>query len=290
MKLNNVSFPYPVLGISDDIIPGLPEDSIVISCDRSDKNSYKISVSLRFENSYIEDLISKGLAKYICEFDCVKTNLRVSVQCDNPDFSFCINRRSVSGNVTLNCYVTVVKPIPHYNNPDAHPDYDGAVFDLTPGDILVGFPERSFPADPKFDKLQSVTSFMQIRHDPDNQFTNFEFTDNSIDIKLPTDLFKIFVSGVGQSYAEVIHSSIAHSALLGALYEINNYQSSMWAQAIIRLIQNKPDISESFYKDDDGNYHFTDALNIATMLLNDPYNRMFFKLKSNFPENSIFND
>ncbi len=289
MKLNNISFPYPVLGVNDDIITGLPDDAIVISCDRNDNKVYKLSVSLKFDNEYINNLIKQGYATYVCEIDCVKTNLRRSVACDSSDFTFDINRKYVSGNVTLNCYVTVIKPITDYQNPEAHPDYENAKFDLTPGDILVGFPEHNFFADPKFDKLQSVTSFMQICKDTENEYTNFKLDDNLIYINLPVSLFNIFNSGVGHSFAEVVHSSIAQTALLSALYEINNYRNKMWAQAIIELLKNNPNLQDNYAFDDEGKINITDHLKVATMLLKDPYDRMFHKLGETIANGSIFN-
>lgn len=289
MKLNNISFPYPVLGVNDDITPGLSDDAVVISCDRGDNKVYKISVSLKFNNEYIDNIIKRGLATYVCEIDCVKTNLRRSVTCDVPDFSFDINRRYVSGNVTLNCYVTVTKPIIGYKNPEAHTDYEGANFDLTPGDILVGFPERSFPADPKFDKLQSVTSFMHICKDTEHEYTNFKLNDDLININLPVSLFDIFNSGVGVSFAEVVHSSIAQTALLSALYEINSYRRKMWAQAIIELLKNNPSLQDNYTFDDEGKLIITDHLKVATMLLKDPYDRMFHKLEETTSNGSLFN-
>lgn len=288
MKLNNISFPYPVLGVNDDITPGLSADSVVIGCDRSDSNDYKISVSLKFENSYILNLIEEGYATYVCEFDCVKTNLRYSVKCTDPNFSFNINRKDVSGNVTLNCFITVVKQIKDYKNPGAHSDYENAVFDLTPGDILVGFPQCSFFADPKFDKLQSVTSFMHICKDRKNDYTNFKLNDNLIYINLPVALFDIFNSGVGLSFAEIIHSSIAQTALLSALYEINNYRNKMWAHAIIDLLKNNPRLQDNYKFNEDGKLIITDHLKVATMLLKDPYDRMFHKLEQTASQEPIF--
>lgn len=289
MKLNNISLPYPVLGVNDDITPGLPADSVVIKFDKSNPIEYKLSVSLKFDNPDIEQLIKDGYAQYVCEVDCVKTNLRKSISYDKPEFDFDINRKSVSGTVELNCYVTVIKPIDNYVNSGFHEDYQGAVFNPTPGDILVGFPMRSFIADPKFDKLKSATSFMQIRQDQDHTFTNFEFTSKTIDIKLPTELFNIFTSGVGGTYAEVIHSSLAHSALLAALYEINNYANAQWAQAIVELLNNDPDL-KNFYSITNGVISFTDAIHVATMLLKDPYDRMLRKLDSMNPSNSMFSN
>lgn len=290
MKLNNISFPYPVLGVNDDILPALTDDAVVIHYDKNDVDKYRISVSLRINNPCIENLISQRFAEYICEYDCPKTNLRRSLRCDYPDFSFDINRREVSGNVFLNCFVTVNKPIENYINPGFHEDYKGSVFNLMPGDILVGFPSCNFVADPRFDKLQSATSFMQIRQDEDSEYTNFELTDRTIDIKLPTELFKIYNAGIGQSYSEVIHSSLAYNALLGALYEINEHSSAIWAQALIKLMHNTSELDNFVSFDDTGKVIYSDITKVATILLKDPYNRMLHKLNSITSETTDFDD
>lgn len=290
MKLSDISFPYPVLGVNDDIRPGLCEDAVVIKFDKKDHRSYKIAVSLRFDNPCIENLIARGMATYVCEVDCAKTNLRKAITHNEPQFSFDIDRKSVSGIVLLNCFVSVQKSIEGYVNPGFHEDYSGFKFNLSPGDILVGFPSRSFLADPKFDKLQSVTSFMQIRHDKDNEYTNFEFTDRTIDIKLPTALFNIYAAGVGVSCAEVIHSSIAYSALLSGLYEINNYRNSLWGHAIMQLVENNPQLKDAYEINEDGSIGFFDVTYIATVLLKDPYDRMLHKLDSINTQTSTFDD
>lgn len=289
MRLSNISFPYPVLGVNDDILPGLKDDSVLIKIDTSDTNNYTLSISLDFENEHIKDLIKEGYATYICEVNCTKTNLRKSVNCNDSNFSFIINRKSISGNVELYCYVTVRKPIDNYINPGFNEDYQGAIFNLTEGDILVGFPTRSFVADSKFDKLNSATSFMQIRHDKDSKYTNFEFTSSTIDIKLPTELFNLYNSGVGVSCAEIIHSSLAYSALLSALYEINNYPEHLWAKAIVQLVLNNNELKE-YYEIENEQIHFSDITYIATILLKDPCNRMLHKLDSMNPSSSIFDN
>lgn len=59
MKTENVSFPYPVLGISDDITPSLEETGCaspeIIITEHGD--DFRISVSLKLENSDILNYI-----------------------------------------------------------------------------------------------------------------------------------------------------------------------------------------------------------------------------------------
>lgn len=292
MKLNNISLPYPVLGVNDDITPALSENAVEIERDDSNKLNYTINVRLNFDNPTIVQLIKDGFASYVCEVDCVKTNLRRSVTSQDAEFQFDISRNHVAGNVLLSCYVTVIKPILHYTNPGFHSDYKGYSFNMAPGDILVGFPERSFNADVKYDLLQSASSYMQIREEKYNKITNFDYSGNTIDIKLPSELFKIYTSGIGHSFAEIIHSSLAFNALVNALWEINNYRSSVWADAIMHRLRTETEFEEFVIVDDDGIETITNIAEVATRLLKDPYDRMLRKLKDikNINDNTSMSD
>ena len=78
MRLNDISFPYPVLRYgSDDLVPGLADDCIAISVTK-EISDYIFDISLKMNNSDIENLILQGKAIYTCEVDCVKTVWRQS--------------------------------------------------------------------------------------------------------------------------------------------------------------------------------------------------------------------
>lgn len=162
---------------------------------------------------------------------------------------------------------------------------------MDPGDILAGFPERSFNAETKFEKLQLAGSYMQIREDKYNKITNFEYTDRTIDIKLPTELFHIYNSGVGSSFAEIIHSSLAFNALVSALYVINEYRSSTWADAIIYRLQTEQEFASRVHFEED-EIKIDNHTEVATILLKDPYDRMLRKLETiNINDNTqMFDD
>ena len=67
MNLNNISLPYPVLGISDDITTSLPDDAISINIDK-DVINYMFDINLKFNNNDIKYLIKTGFAEYSCEY------------------------------------------------------------------------------------------------------------------------------------------------------------------------------------------------------------------------------
>ena len=61
MKRNNISYPYPVLGIGDDI---LPRPSITVEPIKADSKNYYVTVKVQMENNDISTLIKNGFAEY----------------------------------------------------------------------------------------------------------------------------------------------------------------------------------------------------------------------------------
>lgn len=278
MKLNNISFPHPVLGIRDDVMPLLEDDCVVVAA-QSTLDSFIFEIKLKQENKTIHELIEKGFAEYTCEIDCQKAFLRENYSNKEPFFSITIPRRKVNATVNFNCYVTVKYPIKGYTNPDFNEDYEGYSFDLDPGDILVGFPQASFEADIKYDKLQAAGSFMVIREDVTIIQTRFDIAGDKIEIVLPPDLYSMYDSGVGEKNMEIIHSSLVFNALCYALYNIQENSETLWARCINARIDTEPDLV---------GYKELDKIQVpmlAQALLGDPYKRLFEKLKKNLDFN-----
>lgn len=278
MKLNNISFPHPVLGIRDDVMPLLSDDCVVIESS-STLDTFILTITLKQGNKTISDLIRDGYAEYTCEIDCQKAFIRENYSSKEPVFSITIPRRKVNGRVYLNCFVTVKQKIEHYSNPDFNEDYDGFYFDLEPGDILVGFPQSYFDADIKYDKLQAAGSFMVIREDVTIKQTRFDIAGDKIEIVLPSDLYTIYKNGVGDRNQEIIHSSIAFNALCFALYNIQENSETLWARCVNTRIDTEPELSQ--FKD-------LDKIQIpmlAQALLGDPYKRLFENLNAHLDNN-----
>lgn len=280
MKLNNISFPYPVLRYgNDDIIPELSDNCIDISV-KKEISDYVFNISLKIDNADIESLIQQDKAIYTCEIDCIKTVWRDSFSSKSPMFSIKIPRSDLAGNITFNAYVSVTKSIHNYHNSGFNHDYGDASFDMGPGDILVGFPEIKHHIDIKYDKLQAAGSFMIIHEDPESQTVNFSFDHDKISINLPSTMFKQYQSGLKNNFAELMHASLAYNALTCALYELPKIYSDssgslLWTQAIIYRLQTEDQFTSLF---DPESMEILDVPLVANMLLKDPYKRLFDRL------------
>lgn len=281
MRTNNISFPYPVLGVGDDILPMLPEDCITVETS-SDIQNYYFDVKLKFDNKDIESLVMSGVAEYTCEIDCIKTLLRKSIPFTSPEFRIELPKKSINGRVDFGCFISVKKAITSYVNEGFNPDYDGVSFEMEPGDILATFPEFHYDVDIKYDKLQAAGSFMVIREGFE-EITKFEFSGNKIEILLPPSLYKIYQEGVGNTYAEIIHSSMAYNALTCALYSINEHKETTWAKTILYRLANEDNLRRFLPEDPDTDATLEDVPTLANILLNDPYNRMLNYLNNLTP-------
>ena len=67
MKYKNVSLPYPVLGIHDDVYPLLEDDCVQMDTPQKTATDYRFGISLTQRNRDITSLVLQGKAEYACE-------------------------------------------------------------------------------------------------------------------------------------------------------------------------------------------------------------------------------
>lgn len=276
MKLSNVSLPYPVLGVGDDFIPSLDENSIKIE-PQEDANNYYFKFELSFDNDEIKKYIEDGFAEYTCEVDCVRTVFRKSEPYPSNVFTITIPKKSVYGRVEFNCFVSVKKHISNYTNSHFNDDYQGFSFNMEPGDILVGFPPYKIDTDIKYDKLHAAGTFLEIvPGQPTQKETSFNFESDKIQIVLPEDLFKLYDEySMSKEFSIIMQASFAYNALTAALYEISELPTTLkWVRAISTRLQTEEELKEFLVHADDDRIEVERVPELAIRILKDPYNRL----------------
>lgn len=271
MKLNNVSFPYPVLGIGDDV---MPSPSMQYS-QRSDKFYYYIDIDIDMQNEGIQELIESGKVVYVCEVECPTTYLRKGILSATPHIEIKIPRKEVARTVTFQCTATVIEDIDDYENEGFHEDYKGFTFRLTPGDLIAYFGDFTFEADIQYDKLKSVDSMMSISERSDITEPQFNLAKDKIDIQLPNAIYKQYKEfGKKMEYASIIHSSLVLNALTYALYNIDEevYQDKLWVRTIKWRLDNEMELKSLGIDPFESNEGIPQ---LAQAMLGNPYKRMF---------------
>lgn len=282
MKINNLSFPYPVLGIGDDVEP---RPSICRADVSKTARTFKFDVELDMQNKDISMYIAKGHATYACEVECSSTLFRKCYFSNDPKFHLELNRTAVAGRVSFQVSVVVIKSIKNYYNSNFHQDYFGLYFDLEPGDLLAFIGQFSYDADIKYDKLRSVGSFMQITEGKAEDMPKFDLGGDKINIKLPTAMYHQYKESIlgNKQFATIIHSSLVFNALVTALLYINENSETLWARTLKYRIDNSRELEpfRSTLDDQDAE----EVMKLAQVLLMNPYKRLFESLSRIIEEN-----
>lgn len=271
---NNASLPYPVLSTGDDILPSLDRNNVLVTATH-DRKKYTFSIQLLLENQDILKYIDEGKAEYTCEVTCAKTYLRNCYHSQFPAFTIELGRKEVIGDIFFKCYVTVKEDILDYHNSQLNEDYEDALFDMEPGDILAAFPLSSYTAQLKYDKLYSAGSFMVVQEDKNASTAWFDATGDKILVYLPTTMFEQFkIFSNNQDFNELFHASIVFNALFKCIseYDPKTQENCLWASAIRYRINTEDALSNFKLEDKAQSYE------LAQALLADPYKRMFKKL------------
>ena len=277
MNYKNISLPYPVLGISDDIYPLLKEGECIRFAEpEKTPTDFVFHINLKHENEDIHQLIRDGKAEYACEIRCNQTFLRRCITSSSPFFDVTLSRREVQGRVNFTCFVVAKEPIHGYNNSLFNTDYRGFTFDLEKGDLLVIFPQAYYNTEIKYDKLFAAGSFMQIIEAEQGETdTKFNLDEDRIMIELPHELF-VQYELCGNKFPEIVHSSLVHNALVYALLRLDEYKDSgkLWADSLLHRLGTEPALQQYDYAD------VEDVFALADALLQNPYARLMNSLEN----------
>lgn len=272
MKINNLSFPYPVLGIGDDVTPS---PSILKADISKTAWTFKFDVDLDMQNFDIAQHIKAGNAQYACEVECPGTLFRKCYFSNEPHFHLELYRTSLAGRVTFQVSVVVIKPIKQYYNSNFHEDYFGLYFDLEPGDLLAFIGQFTYDADIRYEKLRSVGSFMQITEGKMEKMPKFDLGGDKINIKLPADMYNQYKASIlgNKQYSNIIHSSLVFNALVMGLLYIEEHNETLWARTLKYRIDNSAELEpfKNALEDSDPD----EIMNLAQTLLMNPYKRLF---------------
>ncbi|MDE5595012.1 MAG: hypothetical protein K2I89_05510 [Muribaculaceae bacterium] len=278
MKTNNVSFPYPVLGHNDDVnaVCKFKTDPVLTS----DAECYIVHVETDVHNHDIVKYVRDKKAVYVCEVECQRTLLRKCFSFCTGNFEFRLRKDMVAGTITFFVGIVAVAPIDGYSNKRFHEDYAGFSFDLEPGDLMAIMPKFSYDADIKYDRLKQIGSIIQISEGHDLNFPKTVMGGDKIDIKLPTELYKIYRDDLSndQNYSHVIHSSLVYNSLFQALISYEDNKDTLWARTIQYRVENE--LSLQKYADKLGSMEIDEIAELAQTILLNPYKRLFETLKS----------
>ena len=272
MKIENVAFPYPVLGIGNDITSNFTWHYSV------DQNNYEylITIDIQLNNKSIEDYIKYDIADYVCEIECTSTFLRRCERSKNGHFDIRLSKSDVAREVTFELSVVVKENIECYVNTQLNPIFAGYEISMEPGDLMAYIGKDKFSADIVYEKLNKVSTFMIIREDSQVSQTEIKLDTEKIEILIPSAMYQHYKEEIkgSSTYSAIIHGSLVFNALLHALNNITSYPDKLWARCIMARIEKDVEIAKlNIDPTDDEDRE--DLPKLAQALLGDPFKRLF---------------
>ena len=278
---NNSSFPHPVLAVNHGVMPDLEDDALSLTSVSETDESYIYVFALKQNNDYISRYISENRAEYICEVDCVKTFYKNTIHSSDSEIKVQLKKSDVTGHIDLYFYVVTTCEFLNYTNrfnDDFRDPLTGAMpsFALDKGAVLVMFGKYSDDVNTRFNNKPDLRSFIQVvKRQDDEKNVEIVFTDETINIELPVDMFTDFVAYNQQQYRGIFYTSLIFNALVKGILNIEKNDGSTWADSIKAIMETTPDKYRGLSLDEPA-----DAVDIATIMLSNnaygsPYDLLF---------------
>lgn len=279
MKVNNISFPHPVLGVADDV-QGFYKPKFVPLLDR-DKITLTVEYSL--SNQTLQKLISEKKAFFAVELNCPQTIYRTTWHSYDKNQLIEISSSELRNGVEVSFYIVAGQDITDYIIDGANQDYAGYKLDIGKGDVLAYDGVYKFIAGKTWASTSSIESIFDVqKYNKEDGPMEIITTDERIILKLSkTDFAKYAETCRAHQFYSVIHSSIALPALMFALTEMmesdpdsqEDGDSCLWKEAIESRINND-EILKKIGRDK------TKIPEIAQILLKNPIDRTFDSIHS----------
>jgi hypothetical protein len=264
---NNRNYPYPVLGVNEDING---EFQVHLSVD-ADKDYIKVKPTFLLNNNTLKNIIDGKKALFATQVYCRATMFRTMFKSESskPD-PILIETPKLREEVELHFFICANKKIVTYKNDDFHEDYQGFSFDIDRGDILGYGGKGTFNASKAPEELRAVSSFMNIdKHNHNHNYAYNNYDSAKITILLSEKDYHAYQEiAANPSTTDILHSSVVLPALIEAIHEIelgkDDYSENAWFKILKSLIEETKE---------------TNLLKIAQKILDNPINRSFSTIK-----------
>ncbi len=272
MKIENVVFPYPVLGIGNDI----DSTSFWQFSVEQNKAEYILKIDVQLNNKSIENYIRYDIADYVCEIECTSTFMRMCERSKDGHFDIRLSKSDVAREVTFELSVVVKEHVERYINTQLNPIFADYEISMEPGDLMAYIGKDKFSADIVYEKLDKVSTFMIIREDSLVSQTEIKLDTEKIEILIPPAMYEHYKEEIkgSSTYSAIIHGSLVFNALLHALNNITSHPDKLWTRCIMTRIEKDVEIAKlNIDPTDDEDRE--DLPKLAQALLGDPFKRLF---------------
>ena len=288
MKLDNISFPHPVLGLSDG---SSSEDADVMGLfdvGQTLSSSAKVEINVGYQllnSPQLERLISEGKAQFACEVTCRKTVFRRIFLSSSANHIFVLSADDLRDQIVFEYFILATEEFQYEDEGGWHPDYAEQTFEIKRGMVLAyggslkHMLNRIQVASKKGASLISVQC-------GENDSGPFEIDVNyePLIVFLPKKSFLAFQNLYNNNaqYAINFHASLVIPTLVHALTLMatgggKDYQDRQWYQALETKISKDPKLRQVELAQ-------SSALEIAQRMIDCPFSKLTEELANVEPE------
>jgi hypothetical protein len=267
MKISNISFPHPVLGINP---PGFDPDvtgDFKITYRETISNKVTLDIGCELLNSnQLAELVAKRIATFACEVNCRKTAYR-NVFTLQTKHKLEIDAELLRDEVEIDFYILAAQDFDYTDEGKWHIDYQGKAFKVKKGMLLAyGGKKKTFIY---WDPISNNRNSLLTVEPGDDDTGPFEVDiySETIDIYLPKKTYLIFSSiyDTHPEYQNSFHASLAVPAIAKAFMamdskDISQIEEKKWFQSIKLRIE-----ADTALASED------DPFKRAQILLNNPF-------------------
>lgn len=271
MKIENLSFPHPVLGASDDVSGSYTPTLSV----RLGRDEIGLAIIHELDQVSLESLIDQKGALFVTEIHCAQTLFRISYATRDEQQIIVIPASSLRDKVDIAFYIVANKDLSQYKIEGSNKDYDGFSFEISKGDILAYGGQSIFFAGKKWEAQKSVSSLMEVQpYELVRGPMKFLITGAKIIIKLSRSDYGQYQKVVkSDQFSPIFHSSIVLPALMFAISQMMQneelYENYAWYQILDFRRQSEEKIKKITWEPEN-------IPEIAQVMLDNPVERTFW--------------
>ncbi len=193
------SYPHPVIDETDDVDSVFEVANVIVDLGQQD---IEIAYDIRTDDPDLFGLINSEKAAYSLRWSCSTTistgDLQPTEIQRGPGrvrLMAWLDQQQVRGDVTLDVRVVAREEIRQHRWAKQHPDYDGAEFDLEPGDVLADGGGFRINAQKLYDPLDPPigSCFRFVRSTSLRKRLKVCFDGNeTVDVQIPAQTFDDF--------------------------------------------------------------------------------------------------
>lgn len=242
MKLNNRSFPYPVLVSGSTWRDDYRDSEYQVALEEdiiSEGSEFQCDFYHSCSSPEIVDLIRQEKVCYGVMVECSQTMINRMYKSFKEEQSIVIPLKDLYGRFTLTPQIVVLKHVKDFSPEDLHEEFADSVFDLKPGDVLGHDEEITRTCD--FQRL-TFESLVKVSTAEDLEDYEYEIIikDYSVNILMGLPLRQAYNQvKENRELVPYIFMSIFKDMYLQVLYELSKHEETgdtVWGRAMLKKL------------------------------------------------------